>query len=678
MDNYSLQEFWKRRLPTASFNSDRLVQGWLFERKDNNTFQEAPLSLNLDLSEEVDPLTCPIILVSAPGAVGKSTLARQIAFLTGSVYIDLAKADPVGGNTISGGLARSGLYINWQNEGISLLIDGLDEARLRVTQESFEAFLKDVAELAKGHTTPIVLFGRTGAIQEAWIALHLHGVAPAVLEIGFYNASTSVEFATRVVSSAQPDSSYASAQKESIELLLEGIRKRTESDGDRFAGYAPVLKAVADHVIKEQNPASLLAKIKKGEYPITLRSIVSSIMERERGKLAALGFEDGKLYETLYFESEQLSRLSARIYGTVAPSLPKMSPSDAQMYSSVLETWVVEHPFIDGGNKASSAVFDAVISAHALRAEPTAKLALDRELQRGPAANPFLSEFYFSKELDDSDLFIPPQHIGIVYASLRARLSLGDTASLVIEAPEDSTEEEALRASIEITIARRGAERPRILNFETEQTSPLKLGGYLEDIEINAPYSSVEMGPGPEVSLLAPISIQCEKIIITGSKVFVDNPSNFDGGTVFLEADKFSGDTVNTVPILRGNVTLSCYWSNVETYPWTAFAAPPPTLLNPSLDEALRRFRKFVTAFRSHSKGSLARYKHKIEHARMTKGSGQKVLDAMISRNIITLQGSMYHLDPDKLGLLTGATYADCAARKFSVKTISFVEQCLL
>lgn len=118
-----------------------------------------------------DPGNANIIFVSAPGAVGKSTLAKQIAHETGAIYVDLAEADPVGGNSISGGIFRSGLQNAWTNNSTALLIDGLDEARLRVNQASFEAFLSDVVAVTEGRTVPTVLFGRTGSVQDAWLTM---------------------------------------------------------------------------------------------------------------------------------------------------------------------------------------------------------------------------------------------------------------------------------------------------------------------------------------------------------------------------------------------------------------------------------------------------------------------------------------------------------------------------
>lgn len=82
-----------------------------------------------------------------------------------------------------------------------------------------------------------------------------------------------------------------------------------------------------------------------------------------------------------------------------------------------------------------------------------------------------------------------------------------------------------------------------------------------------------------------------------------------------------------------------------------------------------------MTAFRSHSKGNLARYQAKLEHSRMTKGSGQTILNVLIDAGIINLNNSMYYLDADKLGAVTGATYADCMSRQYSAKTMAFIAE---
>lgn len=283
MTDLTIKNFWKRRLAISPPTSTSLVRGWFIENEGLKTFREAPLAINTELSKAGEEETSSILLISAPGAVGKSTLARQIAFSTGAIYIDLAKTDPVGGNTLSGGLVKSGLYSAWESQTAAVLIDGLDEARFRVTQEAFEAFLSDIVQLAKGRKIPTVLFGRTGAIQDTWLLLD--GADAAVLEIGYYGPDASVEFANAQLRTLRPNTQHAEIERQAIELLLERLRMQTESDGDRFAGYAPVLRAVAERVDAVGNAAALIAEIEKGEKPVTLQTVVSAIgYRRSRAK----------------------------------------------------------------------------------------------------------------------------------------------------------------------------------------------------------------------------------------------------------------------------------------------------------------------------------------------------------------------------------------------------------
>ena len=91
------------------------------------------------------------------------------------------------------------------------------------------------------------------------------------------------------------------------------------------------------------------------------------------------------------------------------------------------------------------------------------------------------------------------------------------------------------------------------------------------------------------------------------------------------------------------------------------------------MNEALRRFRKFVIAFRSHSKGSLKRYAGKLEHARMTKGVGWAVLKHMVAEGVVTTDGEMYTLHPGVLAEKANASYLTTMSRNFSNETLKFV-----
>ena len=685
MKKYTIEDFWIRRLDTghdtSTDTSVPLVEGWSFEHEGLSTFKEAPLTLSSEVGGDGDPETSPILLVSAPGAVGKSTLAKEIAVRTGSIYIDLAKAQPVAGYTLTGGLVRSKVKSKWDNNSVTVLIDGLDEARLRTKEEAFYAFLSDVEELSKDSTVPTVLFGRTGAVQEAWLILSENVPNIAVLEIGYYKPEASVDFAEATLHTLKPNSPHQSVEREALELLLKQLRSQTESDGDRFAGYAPVLRVVAERVAKETNPSELVSTLKQVSHgeAVTLQTVVSAILEREQGKLKELEFENPSLSSTLYSPKEQLSRLIAHVYKVdnfKFSELPEMSSEDTQTYSSALETWVSEHPFLAGGPDNLSAVFEGMISAAALHDPATSASARQQELSRGSAANPFLYAFYREGKAESESSSINPEHIGVVYASVRASLARSETARLSVEGNEGAEEEESLRAEVDITIDRIDTNQSRVLRFDTDQTGIIHLGTHIENVDIETLHAHVEIGPGDEVVLVAPINIECEELSISTKKVIVE--SHTGKQVVFLGAEKFSGESGASVPVLRSSADLSVSWPGAKNYPWTNFATKPPSASDPRVDEALRRLRRFVTEFRSHGNKGLARSKKKIENPRMTKGTGQAILNSMLANGVLHLkQPRHYFLNVDRLSELIGATYHDCMARRFGPKAVSFVQEAL-
>ena len=507
-------------------------------------------------------------------------------------------------------------------------------------------------------------------------------VETSVLEIGYYGPRDSVEFAQVRIAATCSATAHLDVQLSAIELLLAGLREQTEQDGDRFAGYAPVLIAVADTVANENNPGALVARIERGLQPVTLQSVVTAILDREQKKLKSLMLEDAKLVDKLYARREQLDRLVARTYGTATPSPGvSMNNNDRQAYEQALETWVPEHPFLGGGGNSRSAVFDAAVSAHALRSSQSADAALRRELERGAAANPFLSVFYprdSGTPVSEADsVELRPDHIGIVYASVRAGLALGDMANLSVAGRDDVGEddEEALRADVEITVTRKGQEREP-LEFSSEQTSAIRIGSHLACADINVPYGTVEIGSGAEAVLTAPIDIECHKLELTTDKLIVEVPSRQRDTVVFLQAS--AADTsITGTPVVRSNVEFFVSWPGAQAYPWTDFAIDVGQADDLEVGEGLRRLRKFVTAFRAGGKNRLARFKGKIESPRMVKGGGLAILVAMKAANIVTLEGKWYYLNTDELGKKVGVDYIGCHAYRFGEMARQFVKNAL-
>ncbi|HWI80849.1 hypothetical protein, partial [Ramlibacter sp.] len=413
--NYSIDGFWKTRLAGVVRQMTALpMAGWTF----NSTADDSYVPAELKLRDGFDDLSQPVWLIGAPGAVGKSTLAKEICAATGAIYLDLALAKTVAGNYMVGGLVYTQALSAWTGGSAAILVDALDEARLRVTQSGFEAFLEDVADVAALGKFPVIVLGRVGIIEEAWMILNeKKRFEPPIFDIELFGPTEAEQFvwARLLKLSAQKRAGaretleypelarsldeHASTYKAAITQVVTGLQKLSAQDGNRFVGYAPVLDAVAKVIASETNPARISEEMQRVLEGKVLNSLAKEILLREKSKLvtqlrAAMPDMPGGLYEP----AEQLERLGATLFGRKQPPMPKsLAPQQIAIYERAVMGLLPQHPFLDGGGRApSSAVFAACVLADTLK-RGTGELARAAEAYASSGQhtpNPFLYDFY--------------------------------------------------------------------------------------------------------------------------------------------------------------------------------------------------------------------------------------------------------------------------------------------
>jgi hypothetical protein len=343
---YTINDFWKVRLGKVVRPEDNpVLAGWSVENTPNASFVEA----DLQLREGFEDINAPIWFVAAPGAVGKSTLAKEISSRTGAVYLDLAKADTVAGNYLTGGLVKNRLLANWQADKSAILIDALDEARLRVTQKSFQDFLKDVENLSVGRGLPTVFFGRVGIVDEAWLILSDAGLECPIFDIDFFNSAQAERFIMAALErlSDKPENAglkgslaaHRGVYGEAATSFVTGLQDAASTDGARFAGYAPVLEAVATVLAGVTNPTKLNETVQEAMEGEVLQQLADRILDREatklREQLPPLIPKDIK--SKLYDRGEQLARLASVVYRTPASPPPvELQPELAAAYDRAI------------------------------------------------------------------------------------------------------------------------------------------------------------------------------------------------------------------------------------------------------------------------------------------------------------------------------------------------------
>jgi hypothetical protein len=693
---YSIGQFWRPRFAQVRAQTpSTALPGWDAAPRHPSAFVEAALSLRADFND----LSQNVWLIAAPGAVGKSTLAKEICAATNAVYLDLATATTVAGNYLVGGLVKAGLWDAWQAGQSTLLVDALDEARLRVTQSSFEDFLADVANVAGARGVPIVLLGRVNIVEEAWAILNeKSGLNPPIFDIELFQpqrAKTFVQAAIgRLAKVTDPktgrrtylhlegalDAHHAVYEK-AASSLVDHLTKETSADGRQFAGYAPVLEAVATVIASESNPAKIddaIESIFKGQV---LGRVTSEVIIREAGKLSTqlAATVSGLDPVGLYGAEEQLSRLACLVLGAGNPKVPTSLPQHAvAAYEEAVQSLLPQHPFLDSRTqKPAGAVFGACILAGALTGQDKdVARAAQRFASGGPnTPNPFLLTFY--KQALDGQSVIPAEHVGLLYASLEATAGAGDVVRLSAEGEGSLAVEMSLVPQV-------GEEE--IHEFTTVPGSELRFGRRVGGITVDADDVDIELGDGGQLELVAPVVLRarnlmlnCKELVVKADHQKADHQKadhqKADDQVVHIEAAQAIADPSLRPPTVRPGVKLQVSWPDSKVYPWNPFAATDGEDPDPRMADAQRALRRLCISFRSHSKGRLARFKGKIEHFRMTKGDlGVALRERLLADKVLTLEGEMYFLEPNVLGNKVGISFYDLKLKHYSEQSRAYLQ----
>lgn len=248
----------------------------------------------------------PILLISAPAAVGKTTLAHYIhreltALGQGALYIPLQEAS-IGNDFFTGRLAgvfphlskRQILDAVFKGE-IILLFDGYDEVTMRSDQiDRNKKFIAEIRselnefEQRHGKARPCIAFLFRSVFIDFGVFDELKHVATNI-SVLFFDAARRKQFLTEYLDSKEkPSKGHLSA--EFLEVF-ESSLDSAKDDDSAFFGHAIVLSAFGDylHEQDEANAVKLVSNLKNSNAIEAvavdlLTSIIKLILEREEDK----------------------------------------------------------------------------------------------------------------------------------------------------------------------------------------------------------------------------------------------------------------------------------------------------------------------------------------------------------------------------------------------------------
>ncbi len=327
-------------------------------------------------------LNSKVLLFSAPGATGKSALAKYISYKKNALLWDLSE-DKIANHGFTGMIVDSiGAEVfssftgGLQNGTSVLVIDALDEAEMISGRAALETLLIDIRRYVKAaQSANVVLCARTETAHyvKEFFAREDQSLPVSHYEIGFFEDSSAMEFLKKKISAKR---NITSAISQWIKDQFDAIKRLLGDDSHTvrsFLGYAPVLEALAVFFNEnvESNTMHALQDIAKkdgGSIAIFI-SIMDYILEREQGKVSngfnkhcSMDFPDFKSWDDVYQSKEQLVRIADYlIYGEIdfgAYSLSDLPHELKSEYKECIEPFMKNHPFVQNTEKSGNVSID--------------------------------------------------------------------------------------------------------------------------------------------------------------------------------------------------------------------------------------------------------------------------------------------------------------------------------
>lgn len=536
-----------------------------------------------------------VILISASAAVGKSTLARALSATQGIPVLDLAHT-PVATGSLIGILndytGATSPLVEFHAGNAPVIIDALDEGRLRSGDNSYLSFIETSAQLilqSRQHRKPkLVMLGRAEAIAYAEILLIEAGVDVALLSVGYFGEEGAKELVhAYAAAAAKPDSLYLVHRKPAEELVETYFCKIADAlgiprkdlwhtpSGRSFAGYAPVLAAIGGLLPEVENFVEAQNKLQDARLNSAwgvIENVLEAIIHREQGKMATqlanagVSNAEGRLYSS----QEQLALILQYVQHLplTGTSTVRLGAADTAKYSDQVSRFLPEHPFIKE-RKFSNEVIASYVVAKAI--ENGWKIQ-DEALLRQLARQPFL--WRSLRTTFDDNSILEGEYLGYVLSSFWT---------------DPLTQDE----TVEVTDKDQGSDSFVAINVKGEAvtftaTTPVHFFGQMRNVTVKTaePFGLVGIGDGATQAF----SFSGDNNVVGSIIDLRANEIRLRSGRTWLDAEVVPATGQVSLAIMEG---AEYGWSNqlAGVYPFSMYQST----INPSQEDQRDRLSQLLS-----------------------------------------------------------------------------------
>jgi hypothetical protein len=594
-----------------------------------------------------------VTLLSARGATGKSVLAQYISHEKNAPLWNLAEDLSVSAHAfeakLSGYLGPGRASEFKGSPDAFVVIDALDEARFRVSANSWTEFINSLTSFSESDHH-FVMLGRERILEDVWLQLDEAGISCNWFEISHFDGEQRVRYVDARV--ARKRDTETDAYRGARDAVLEALAGTVDSaSSDAFVGYAPVLDAVVA-LLQDGNLMAVENTFRdpelRGERLEVLVQVLDRLLLREQEKIEPMSADLGIDASSAYGPSEQVEWLSAELFGAESPTLEWCPEERRGDYASQLAEFIRDHPF-RAETRWASPVFSAYVAARQF-GDP---LLRDHLIDVGRATELL---FAFASAFD-ATLTLDEWQFAALHASLLAAEWQAIEAHVSIDNADTGGDFD--EAFGELVLLEAGvAQRRTPFELIVDKTGLLRLLGPMTalsvdipgDVEVQPPSASLELGPD--------CYVRCRNMRLGGETIQIvrrATPTN-GGGTVEDEASVVLevGGEFRCDGSLPGNPPTATFELRVPdgvrlAYPWVAYRAPFPERTEDPNERAVRFLNMFMNLVRNHGhRGDMAVFNKKLEGRQSVKGEELgRALAAMEDLGVVRRSGEMIFLNSE-------------------------------
>lgn len=582
----------------------------------------------------------PIVLLSARGAAGKTTVANELSVRLRTPVWRLQDDSGVSKASVHSTLVQHlkevDPFLRLRNlESPLLIVDSLDEARSRVSATSWSEFVDALLE-AVANGLRLLLLGRARTLEDLWVTLVDGNVQPDWYEVSHFDRLARIAYVDSRAHLRGPRTDTTStAYRDARDAILLALSvPMIDDDADRFVGYPPVLDAVAQRLVDNPNfiaIANEFSSLRTTSRTAVLKRIIEELLFREQSKLAPAARDLQLDPANVYTPREQAAWLLHDLESAPEPVvLSDCTPAQRVDYVDRVKTFREDHPFRNDRDW-SSPVFQAyVISADFDRAPRGSALKAGRT-----------SGLLFELLCGDGseDLLLDEAQFAALHASLLAGQRQSADASVSINS-------DGSRFEGEFELNSDGRARSIQFLLVTNDAGMVTLEGPLTNLTVEVDCDIHVPASGEDVILGPDLHLHGDSVLIEGNRAVFGRRDD-EQGSADVEIQAEIGlvlPPIIAAPLpRRGVVEVSPPRGVHLGFPWSEYQEQSSPAMAGIDERAVRLLNKLMNLTRSHGhRGDRAVFIKKLEGRQgLPTPQFRAALDCLSSRGVVYLSGEM-------------------------------------